>query len=197
MKKNTKKIFALALVVLAVLSFAGCGKQNSEEAITEAIEAVCNLDDEKMTLYYGSSLTDEITADGLFTQDVLNALVKNISYKILSVEENDGKSVIEVEFTNIDMNTAISLYFTEALSYALSLMSLPEDQYPTDEELNAHYSQMLVDVLTAEDVAMITKTATVNMTYNEADQTWTIDNDANAQEFISAMFGGLLEVDMN
>ena len=76
-------------------------------------------------------------------------------------------------------------------------MSLPEDQYPTDEELNAHYSQMLVDVLTAEDVAMITKTATVNMTYNEADQTWTIDNDANAQEFISAMFGGLLEVDMN
>lgn len=197
MKKNTKKIFALALVVLAVLSFAGCGKQNSEEAITEAIEAVCNLDDEKMTLYYGSSLTDEITADGLFTQDVLNALVKNISYKILSVEENDGKSVIEVEFTNIDMNTAVSLYFTEALSYALSLMSLPEDQYPTDEELNAHYSQMLVDVLTAEDVAMITKTATVNMTYNEADQTWTIDNDANAQEFISAMFGGLLEVDMN
>ena len=56
---------------------------------------------------------------------------------------------------------------------------------------------MLVDVLTAEDVAMITKTSTVNMTYNEADQTWTIDNDANAQEFISAMFGGLLEVDMN
>jgi hypothetical protein len=98
----------------------------------------------------------------------VQALTKNLTYKIVSVDTDGDKATAQVEFTNADMSVVLTNFFMQVLSDAFSsdLSSM------TEEEINARYTTMLIDQLNADDVALVTKTATINLTYDADQKVW-------------------------
>jgi uncharacterized lipoprotein YehR (DUF1307 family) len=185
---KTKKIIAVVLVACLAFAFAGCGKQKASDAIDQAVKAVKEMDTEKMALYYGETVTSDLGDQTLYTSDVVEALTKNLTYKIISVDTNGDQATAQVEFTNANMSVVFTNFFMQVLADAFSsdLSSMSE------EEINARYTNMLIEQLNADDVTLITTTATINLTYDADKKVWVIDSDSMT-DMVNAMFGGIYD----
>lgn len=120
-------------------------------------------------------------------QTLLNALTKNLTYKVLSAEENesDGTAVVSVEFTNVDMAPAIEDAFQKIFQKALS-SAFQGGQEPTEEEIIKILVQAITDAANQEDAKMITLSAEVPLEL--VDDQWQIQPD---DAILDAMFGGI------
>lgn len=189
-----RKILALLLGLSLLFTLAACGTSRpSAQSVTEsAIQGVQAVDQESVQQYWGGELLEE-DALGLNAQDteLLNALTKNLTYKVISAEEDEeaGTAVVSVEFTNIDMSPVMGDFMQSLLGDAFQYAFLPEDQQPTEEELSEQYVQKFTELLSAEDLAK--KTTSVKIPLTLVDDQWKITPD---DAIIDAMFGGMVTV---
>ena len=189
-----RKILALLLGLSLLFTLAACGTSRpSAQSVTEsAIQGVQAVDQESVQQYWGGELLEE-DALGLNAQDteLLKALTKNLTYKVISAEEDEeaGTAVVSVEFTNIDMSPVMGDFMQSLLGDAFQYAFLPEDQQPTEEELSEQYVQKFTELLSAEDLAK--KTTSVKIPLTLVDDQWKITPD---DAIIDAMFGGMVTV---
>lgn len=189
-----RKILALLLGLSLLFTLAACGTARpSAQSVTEsAIQGVQAVDQESVQQYWGGDLLEE-DALGLNAQDteLLKALTKNLTYKVISAEEDEGAgtAVVSVEFTNIDMSPVMGDFMQSLLGDAFQYAFLPEDQQPTEEELSEQYVQKFTELLSAEDLAK--KTTSVEIPLTLVDDQWKITPD---DAIIDAMFGGMVTV---
>lgn len=188
-----RKILALLLGLSLLFTLAACGTRPSAQSVTEsAIQAIQAADITSLQQNWGGDLPNG-DALGLDEQDatLLEALTKNLTYKVVSAEEKeaDGTAVVSVEFTNTDMAPVMEDFIQSVLGDAFQYAFLPEEQQPSDEELTEQYLQTFTDLLEEEDLA--TKTTAVEIPLTLVDDQWQITPD---EAIVDAMFGGMLTV---
>lgn len=189
-----RRILALLMGLGLLVALAACGTSRpSAQSVTEdAIQAVQAADLTSLQQYWGGEMLDEETL-GLKGEDaeLLTALTKNLTYKVVSAEEDEsvGTAVVSVEFTNTDMAPIMGDLVQSLIGDAFQYAFLPEDQQPTDEELSEQYMQKFTELLNAEDLT--TKTTSVEIPLTLVEDQWQITPD---EAIVDAMFGGLLTV---
>lgn len=82
----------------------------------------------------------------------------------------------------------MQLSIQDAFQYAF----LPEDQQPSDEEMDALYMQHFQDLMAQTDNPIVTTTIDIHLT--KADNSWRIDSD---EMLLDAIFGGFVSAMQN
>lgn len=187
-----RPLVALALVwAMTAALLSGCGSARpSAQAVTEqAIQAVQNLDTEALQRHFGTEEEALLPIDGEDGTEFLRLATQNLTYKILSSQEDPaaGQATVTVEFTNTDMAKVLAAFLQSTVQDIMTDAFLPEDQQPTQEELAQRYTQKLTELLSQEDPEL--KTATVDVPLTLEEDQWRIQTD---DLLLDAMFGGLL-----
>jgi hypothetical protein len=186
-----KKMIALVISLMLVLTIAGCSaKETPEEVVENGLTAVQSLDLLKMAKYFN---TDVDTEDGnIFEEDLgsdnienIKLLVENLEFEIISSEINEDSAVVEAKLTNTDMSIIMQEYFIQAFTFALSNMG--EEDEVDDEKMEAEMEQMFIDLLSKEDNEKITTNVSINL--KQVNDKWKIELDDG---LLNGIFGGLL-----
>lgn len=191
-----KRIISILLIAVMALSFTACGakRESAQDVVVKAITAVKDMDWETAQSYWGedtldaaSNLTETETDEQSLA--LLQLLTKNLSYTITGSQEDEqaGTATVSVDFTNVNMSLILAELITNVLSDAFTYAFLPEDQQPSDEEMTNKYMEDLTELMTADDVEMITTSVDIPLTLE--DDQWKI---ASSEEAADAMLGGIL-----
>lgn len=188
-----KKGISLALTLAIIITLASCGPKESSQAVVQnAIESVKNMDIESMQSYWGQDkFTDafskesntEIDSDSL---SMLKLLVTNLDYQIIETNEKKDTATVTVQITNLDMAQVMSEFVAAAFENTLSYAYLPDEQKPTNEEVEMKYTEMMCDLLGREGNPTVTNTVEIELSL--VDNKWVINFNEDA---IDAMLGGL------
>ena len=194
-----KKLSALALSCTLLLSLAACagGRDSAETVVENGIEAFQSSDQEAIQSYWGDTdFTGDVgsSAGGSSSQDddpsqaLLEQLAGSLSYEITgsSEDESAGTASVTVSFTNTDMSQVMSEFMSDIFSTALGYAFLPEDQQPSDEEMNQIMMDSLMECMESNKENTVTNTVDISLSL--VDDEWKI---TPTDEVIDAMVGGM------
>lgn len=185
-----RKILALLLCAVVCVSLASCGskRESAQSVVENGIKALQNYDVESIQTYWGSEV-DESSGDDPQMEEMMKAVFSHLSYSIVSSNEDEaaGTATVTVEFTNIDMDKVVSSFMSEAITIVFQYALLPEEQQPSDEELEGMYMDKFMELLNNENNETVKKTADVELSL--VDDEWKI---APSEDVIDAMLGGMI-----
>lgn len=191
-----KRGLSIFLATMMALSLSTCGpkRESAQTVVENAITAMKNMDLEAVQSYWGNdalneaeTLTNTDTDDQ--TLEVMKLLTQNLSYSVTNSQEDEdaGTATVSVDITNTDMSLAMAEYMSSIMSDLFTYAFLPEDQQPSDEELNQIYMDKLIEVLSAENTETVTTSVNIDLTLS--DDQWKI---TPSEEVVDAMLGGIL-----
>lgn len=186
-----RKFLCCLLSLALLLSLAACGnrRESAQSVVEAAIKSVQAAEMDTIAQNWGGELSTDLGAEtGDESQEMLAAIAKNLTYSIVSSKEDAGAgtATVTVEFTNTNMQEVFAEYLSQMLSVAFEYAFLPEDEQPTEEEMNEMYLDTFMEVM--EEKAGETVTSTVDIPLELVDDTWKI---SAGEDVIDAMFGGL------
>ena len=188
-----KKTLCLGLEIAMALGLAGCAQRESAQSVVQkAIDSVKTMDVETMQSYWGNDQFKDIDNSGADAESddeslsMMTLFVKNLDYQIIESNEEKETATVKVQITNLDMSSIMSEFMSEAFKEALSYAFLPEEQRPTDEDMNKMSNDILTNLLEREDNPKVTNT--VDITLSLRDNQWVINPSADA---VDAMLGGI------
>ena len=188
-----KKTLCLGLAIAMALGLAGCAQRESAQSVVQkAIDSVKTMDVETMQSYWGNDQFKDIDNSGADAESddeslsMMTLFVKNLDYQIIESNEEKETATVKVQITNLDMSSIMSDFMSEAFKEALSYAFLPEEQRPTDEDMNKMSNDILTNLLEREDNPKVTNT--VDITLSLRDNQWVINPSADA---VDAMLGGI------
>ena len=192
-----KKYLAVILALIQCLSFAGCGSKraSAESVVKNGIKAFQSADQEAIQQYWGDTdftdvPTEEASSeDDVYGQELLEKLASNLTYQITesSEDESTGSAIVTVEFTNIDMGVIVPEWIGDIFTQAFGYAFLPEDQQPSEEELNEMYMDSLNSAIDNHADDFVTNTVDVNLSL--VDDEWKINA---TDDVVDAMVGGMI-----
>lgn len=183
-----KKIFVVFVLLLLSLALVGCGNRGEtpEQAVTNALNAIKNLDRETAQKYFdyeGLANSNEEAEELIEDEENAKLIVDKLSFKIISSSIEGDTATVKMEITNIDMARIFGEYVQQAIGLAFGNIFAGK----SDEEIKAQAEQLFVDLLKRKDNKMVTSTINVKLTRNES--SWKINN---GEEFLDAALGGLV-----
>lgn len=190
-----KKLVCVILALALGISAAGCGGRASAESVVEdAIQAFQSADVEAMQQYWGntdfSGNSGSSSGEDAYAQELLKKLGSGLTYEITSSAEDPkaGTATVTVAFTNMDMGAVVSEWLGSMVSQALGYAFLPEDQQPSEEELNQLYTESLNTAMENHAEDKVTRTVDISLSLEE--NQWKIDP---SEEVVDAMMGGMMD----
>lgn len=188
-----KKTLCLGLAIAMALGLAGCAQRESAQSVVQkAIDSVKIMDVETMQSYWGNDQFKDIDNSGADAESddeslsMMTLFVKNLDYQIIESNEEKETATVKVQITNLDMSSIMSEFMSEAFKEALSYAFLPEEQRPTDEDMNKMSNDILTNLLEREDNPKVTNI--VDITLSLRDNQWVINPSSDA---VDAMLGGI------
>lgn len=185
-EETMKKTISILLAFIMLLSLTACGaKRESAEAIAEkAIKAAQSADPEQIAQYWSGSQPDDSDLSD-FDAECLKAMLKNLTYEIVSSEEKETTATVTVKFTNIDIGAAFSDTLQTAFAQAIAnaFGAATAEDYDEDTFVN----EELLKNLNSGNYENVTKEAVMKLHF--ADDQWVMDEDN--EEAFDAMFAGL------
>lgn len=171
-----KRFIALVIAAIMLFSLAACGtsRESAQSVAENAIKAVQQLDTEQMQKYWGTDKLDTGNGDGFDASEGSQAMVKNLTYEIVSAEETDSTATVKVKFTNVDVGAALSDAVVAVLQKAFA------GEETTEEDTDAEF----IKALNSGNYDKVTKETTITLTLK--DDAWVIDT-ANRGEVFNAM----------
>ena len=171
-----KRFIAFVIAAVMLFSLAACGtsRESAQSVAENAIKSVQQLDTEQMQKYWGTDKLDTGNGDGFDASEGSQAMVKNLTYEIVSAEETDSTATINVKFTNVDVGAALSDAVVAVLQKAFA------GEETTEEDTDAEF----IKALNSGNYDKVTKEATITLTLK--DDAWVIDT-ANRGEVFNAM----------
>ena len=182
-------ILALLIFTL-VFTFTGCSGESPEQAVTNAIEAIKEMDQDKLSKYieYDELVNTDDSAE-LTEQEEEQAksIFKNLEYEIKSSTEDGDTAVVNTDITNIDMGVVFSEMFMEMFSRAF------DDAFSSDPMTEEETDEMMLNLMAElmEKHKDTTVTNTVSIKLNKVDNQWKIEMDDELQ---NALMGNLFNV---
>ena len=192
-----KRIFVLFTVLSMCLSLTACGssRESAKTVVDQAIKAFQSLDQEETQQYWEDTdfteTSDDLASeDEVYNQELLKKIAEGLTYTIIgSSEDEDARTAtVTVEFTNIDMASVMSDWIGDMISQTFGYAFLPEDQQPTDEELNQMYMDGLEEAM--DNHADDKVTSTVDISLSLVDNEWKINT---TDDVVNAMVGGMMD----
>ena len=188
---SKKTCIFIAFVLLLSFTFTACGSSSEtpEQAVTNALNAVKNLDENTAQKYFAY---DELFISGSSDDKLIDddedarLLLSKLNFKVISSSKDGDTATVKTEITNIDMATVLDEYLQQVVAIALSY-AFSESDAKSEEEMMAEAKQVFTDLLKRDDNEMKTSTIDIKLSRNE--NSWKID--AN-DEFKDAMLGGLV-----
>ena len=187
-----KKTWVLVSFVLCFsLVFMGCGssRETPEQAVTNLLTAIKNLDAETIQKYvvYEDLFSGVPESEDLIENEENTKLLTNkLSFKILSSSSEGDTAVVKTEITSIDMAVILGEYMQQAMALAFS-NAFAGGAAKSDEEIDAQAEQIFKDLLNRENNKM--KTSTIDIKLTKTETGWRLNSD---EEFEDAIFGGLI-----
>lgn len=189
---NLKKFMAIVLSAILITGLGGCSKiEKAESALNSTMEALQEGDFVTAARYIEN--TDVLTSNSTFNtykdnSDFTKAIFSKLSYKINSAEEIDSSTVkMNVEITNVNMQTIVSNAIGEMFSLALSNIFASEEDQLSEEDMQNKMIEFIIDGINADDAETVTNTVDINAV--KTGGSWKIDVDNTV---IDAVTGGLL-----
>lgn len=175
-----KKMLSIIMAAAMIFSLVGCGSMESPEtSVTNYLNAVKTLDLETMAKYVGEEATEEtLEADDEFEEYMMNELFGNMTYEIISSEENDDTATVKVAFTNVNMSVVLSEVITQAFSLIFSDL--------TEDEMNAKMEEFFMASMEKNKETL--KTTEVDIELTKGEDHWII---TPTEEMMDAIIGGL------
>lgn len=202
-----RKIMIMFFVVALILT--GCGGDKSEptgtevkaakkegkletpeEAVSNALNAVKNLDSKTINKYFGVDSVMSNNSDITQGEENAKLIVEKLQFEILSSEVNGDIATVKTQLTNIDMPAVLAEFLQQGMSFAFE--NAFSGNPLSDEELEKKTEQMFIDILSKDGNA--TTTTTVDIDLSKTGDNWKINLDEQLQ---NAILGGLLEVAKN
>jgi hypothetical protein len=187
-----KKTWVLVSFVLCFsLVFMGCGssRETPEQAVTNLLTAIKNLDVEtiqKYVVYEDLFSGDPESEDLIENEENTKLLTNKLSFKILSSTSEGDTAVVKTEITSIDMAVILGEYMQQAMALAFS-NAFAGGAAKSDEEIDAQAEQIFKDLLNRENNKM--KTSTIDIKLTKTETGWRLNSD---EEFEDAILGGLI-----
>lgn len=181
-----KKRVSIVLLIVICLMLTSCNlfRPAAKDTVTAMMDAIKKGDGEQSQKYF-SNAADETKADEesaeLDSNSMMEAIQRNLSYKIISsTEENDSATVV-VEISNKDMKSVFGAYLKSILAAGLS----GEYADMTEEEQDEYGNELLNKTIDEEE-NFVTTSVTLELTYEETE--WKITPN---EDLATAFFGGL------
>lgn len=189
-----KKIIVIVLSLLMLTAFCGCDVSvtEPEEIVDGFFQAMKDKDEDVLILYTENSDMNTLlhcTGDEEQVARMYENVVKNLSWKIVSVEKSEDQqtAAVEVEISNTNMSGVLKAYQKKASSYMREALY---DEDVTKDGLNAKCLELYVDQIekaAAETENLVVEVVTVQLTKNE-DYSWDMEM---SDELMKAIIGGL------
>lgn len=179
----------LALLLIALFLLAGCGTKSEtpEQAVTNALNAVKNLDEAAAQKYFTYSElfnSKDSKKNTLNKKENAKFFVENITFKTLSSSVEGDTATVKTEITNIDMKSILGEYVGQMMPLAFGNAFAANKL--SDEEMDKKAEQILLDLLKRKDNKKATTTVDIQLTKSE--NSWKIKMDDSLQ---NAVLGGL------
>lgn len=192
-----KKILCIGCSIALCLSLAACGgtsRESAESVVENGIKAFQNMNQEEVQKYWGdtdfnSNMALTTSGDEEYSRELLEKIASGLTYEITgSAEDEDaGTATVNVDFTNIDMVDVMSEWVSDMMSTAIGYAFLPEDQQPSEDELNQMYMDSLDKAM--ENNKDNTVTNSVGIQLSLVKNEWKIDS---TDDVVDAMVGGMM-----
>ena len=168
-----KRVLSLALSALLVFSMAGCGaKESAEDVVKNAVDSLKNYDTEQITAYWGDSeIGDQAEEDAA----IMKAIFGNISYEIVSSQEEKETASVEVKVSNLDMGAVMGDTVSEVFVKLLEGAFSSTGAEMSEEDQNKLFNDTFLEKLNSGEYDTVEKTVTVTLTL--VDKKWTMDAD--------------------
>lgn len=180
-----KKIIALVLSLVMILSLAGCGEAGkAEAAVKNLFEAFKSGNFEEAEKYLekdaegGEALGE--------SDDMFNHVFTKIDYTIVSSEKLDGEAVnVTAAVTAPDMKVAVEAFFAKALEFAFE--NAFSEAPLSDEETEAEMERLFIEATEKEDLGTVTNEVVIRVV--KTDEGWKVKSD---DYFADAITGGMM-----
>jgi len=117
-----KKLLSIFLIGLMSISMFACSFVKPEDKVNEFLGAVKSKDEQVLMGYtdnkYVNMLVNPI-GNKKVLNTIYNNLFKNMTYKIVSVTDNDTGSIVKVEITNVSFKKAFRNYEKKSYDYMI------------------------------------------------------------------------------
>ncbi len=118
-----KKSLAILFTFIMAFSCISCGEKIDppEKVVASYLDALKNGDLTSAKAYVNEE-NDEILSEteDESTNTLINSILKNLTYEVVSTEVNDSTATVKATIKNIDMKTVMGEVFSELLSLAFS-----------------------------------------------------------------------------
>jgi|GEM_PF-6346884 len=183
-----KKLIALCTVLALMLGLCGCTVNKAEDALTQYLDAVGDLQYVAANELAIIDAADEDKIDPVLTQSDFNdTLLASLTYDIWSSEKVDSDTVtFRVQLHQIAMKQVYSDVITQYSEYMLEQSTQGID--PTEEEITQVLNQYMLEAV--QDNKTVKTTSTVEIEMRKVDGKWKVVMD---KELLNGLFGGLVE----
>lgn len=203
MKKAIRIMLGLAVSVMMLSAFAGCGDSGDRSIQTApADEAAAALDTTLAAFKTADMDTINSTSGGETfiqgskdafgseeqTQDVLNIMFGHFDYQLGTPEQVDDTHVnVPATVSNVDMSKAVNTWYSDFMNYIMANPSIANDEAALSEK-NIEMLKSAVDKTSEEEGGIMTTDVTFPMVLEDGQ--WTIGEvDENVPD---AMVGGFM-----
>ncbi|MDF2656120.1 MAG: hypothetical protein K0R19_2594 [Bacillota bacterium] len=182
-----KKMLSYLLILIMVLALVGCGGESAEQAVKNTFDAIKSNDRETASRYIdydellnvgesGEASLGEMDEE---SQKMAELILKHFNYKIISSKEEGDTATVTAEITNVNMQTIMASFISEAFSLAFSGLN--------EEQMAEEMSNKFTELINREDNETVTKTVDIALTKDG--DSWKVDMSEEAGD---AIFGGMI-----
>ena len=189
-----KKAVAALIALIMAASLCGCSVTigSPESTVDDFFNALKDKDTETLILYTDNNDINTLlnnTIDEEYMNNIYGDLMRNLSWEITSVKENEDQTeaVVTVEVTNSDFSKTLKQYKEAAVDYMMDNLYKDEvtKKVMKKECMNIFAAQ--INETSEKKDNLVTQTVEINLTQNES-HTWDMEM---TKELSKAVLGGM------
>ncbi len=189
-----KKAVAALIALIMTASLCGCSVTigSPESTVDEFFDALKNRDTEVLILYTDNNdintlLNNDI--DEKFMDNIYGDLMRNLSWKITSIKENEEQTeaVVTVEVTNSDFSNALKQYKAAAVDYMMDNLYKNEVTKKVMQKECMNIFAVQINNISENKEDLVTQTIEIDLTKNDS-HTWDM---TVTKELTKAALGGM------
>lgn len=185
-----KKLLSILLIGLMSISIFGCSFVKPEDKVSEFLNAVKTKNEDVLIGYTNNkyvnlllnSTGDKKTLDGIYKN-----LFKNLSFKIVSITENETGAIVKADITNVSFKKVFDNYEDKSYDYMISNLYSGK---LNKKKLNKKCLDIFAKEISSASKSKkkITKSININLTKNE---NYSYDLKVDTK-LMDALMGGLI-----
>ena len=188
-----KKIMAVCLIGILVVTLAGCGaKSDATKAFDTMMAALKSGEKEQIAPYYDFGANDQVVAENkdVLEKEILKTLTK-MDYKVTSSEKIDGNKVkLKIDVTTLDFSEVMNRFVEKIMALVSAEDYQARVGSMSQEEYQGLLAEQMLDVLNQEDIPTVEETLEVTM--EKESGSWKLGE--GKTEFMNAVFANLIQV---